>query len=278
MDVVHFFDDLQKSGRRLDGKPGTISPSTLHNIYKEFNSVMGLATEWDIIPSNPCKGVKLPTLKHKKGEAYDEPEIENLVHLLETDTTPENSLIARITLVSGCRAGEIAALESKHLHSKKNTLFIEQSMSIDDKKLIVKSTKTDRTRSVSIPKQLMDELLRWKLFKQTQLLKAGSGRKWPDHCFLFSDESGQPRRPDSISQFWNRFIVRNDMRKIRFHDLRHTSATLLINKGVHAKVIQERLGHSTIGTTMNVYGHVLEQADQTAATHFESLFSKKTSE
>lgn len=278
MDVVHFFDDLQKNGRRLDKRSGPLSSSTLHNIYKAFNSVMSLAKEWDIIPMNPCKGVKLPTLKHKKGEAYSEEEIGKLVYLLENDTTEENSLIAKIALISGCRAGEIAALEAKHLKPENNTLFIEQSMSMDEKKLIVKSTKTDRTRSVSIPKPLMDELLRWKIKKQTQLLIAGSDRKWKEHNFLFSDEFGQPRRPDSISQFWNRFIERNDIRKIRFHDLRHTSATLLINKGVHAKVIQERLGHATIGTTMNVYGHVLEQADQTAATHFESLFNKKTNE
>lgn len=239
---------------------------------------MSLATEWDIIPSNPCKGVKLPSLKHKKDEAYSEEEISTLVHLLETDTTEENGLIAKIALISGCRAGEIAALEAKHLNPENNTLFIEQSMSMDEKQLIVKSTKTDRTRTVSIPKQLMDELLRWKIKKQTQLLKAGSDRKWKEYSFLFSDEFGQPKRPDSISQFWKRFIERNELRKIRFHDLRHTSATLLTNKGVHAKVIQERLGHSTIGTTMNVYGHVLEQADQTAATHFESLFNKKTNE
>lgn len=59
----------------------------------------------------------------------------------------------------------------------------------------------------------------------------------------------------SVSQWWSRLLENNDdIKKIRFHDLRHTSATILINEGVHAKVIQERLGHSNIGTTMNTYG------------------------
>ncbi|MCM3224231.1 tyrosine-type recombinase/integrase [Terribacillus saccharophilus] len=71
-------------------------------------------------------------------------------------------------------------------------------------------------------------------------------------------------------------VDKYNLKKIRFHDLRHTSATLLINKQVHAKIIQERLGHSTISTTMNTYGHVLEEADQKAASHFDSMFEKKT--
>lgn len=98
--------------------------------------------------------------------------------------------------------------------------------------------------------------------------------KWPGHLFLFSDAYGQPFRPDSISQRWIRFTKRTELKKIRFHDLRHTSATLLISQGVHAKIIQERLGHSKIGTTMDTYGHVLQEAEQSAATHFETLFEK----
>lgn len=65
------------------------------------------------------------------------------------------------------------------------------------------------------------------------------------------------------------------MRYIRFHDLRHTSATLLINQGVHAKIISERLGYGNITTTMNIYGHALQSADQAAADKLDSLFSKK---
>ncbi|WP_241494808.1 tyrosine-type recombinase/integrase [Brevibacillus laterosporus] len=67
------------------------------------------------------------------------------------------------------------------------------------------------------------------------------------------------------------------MRYIRFHDLRHTSTTILINQGVHAKIISERLGHASISTTMNVYGHALQSADKEAANKFESIFHPTTS-
>ncbi|MFC0334041.1 site-specific integrase [Paenibacillus sepulcri] len=73
--------------------------------------------------------------------------------------------------------------------------------------------------------------------------------------------------------WFRQLIKKNGFQYIRFHGLRHTSATLLINQGVHAKIISERLGHGSISTTMNIYGHALQSADQAAADKFESLFS-----
>ncbi|WP_242066164.1 site-specific integrase [Brevibacillus laterosporus] len=73
------------------------------------------------------------------------------------------------------------------------------------------------------------------------------------------------------------FLKKHNLRYIRFHDLRHTSATILINQGVHAKIISERLGHASISTTMNIYGHALQSADKEASNKFESIFQPKVS-
>lgn len=275
LDVVHFFTDLQQNGKRLDGKEGQLSSSSVHNIFKAFTALLKMAVEWKIIEENPCNVVKLPSLEHEKGNPYDEEEVSKLLKDLESYASPRNQLITQIALVSGARAGEIAALETKHLNPKVNTIVIEQSLSLKEGQLILKSTKNKRIREVAIPENLMKRLLKQKLLKQTQLVKLGKNRHWPENQFLFSNESGKPLRPDSISQFWGRFRKRTNLREIRFHDLRHTSATILINRGTHAKVIQERLGHSTIGTTMNVYGHVLQKADQDSASHFEMLLEGK---
>ncbi|BFT73129.1 tyrosine-type recombinase/integrase [Paenibacillus sp. P36] len=84
---------------------------------------------------------------------------------------------------------------------------------------------------------------------------------------------GIPYYPKTLSDKWGDFIKRNPKLKyIRFHDLRHTSATLLINQGVHPKIISSRLGHSKIATTMDVYGHAIQSADFTAASKFDSFF------
>jgi integrase len=92
---------------------------------------------------------------------------------------------------------------------------------------------------------------------------------------LFSDYTGKPLHPSSVNTWWKRFIKRRGLDYINPHALRHTSATLLINQGVHAKIISSRLGHADIKTTMNIYGHALQTADQTAATKFDNLFSNK---
>lgn len=121
----------------------------------------------------------------------------------------------------------------------------------------------------------MDLLDKLELQRKKEKFKVGDMLEWEKHFFVFANEFNKPIRPDSIGQWWRRFITKNDFKYIRFHDLRHTSATILINEGVHAKVISERLGHADISTTMNIYGHVLEEADKTAAGHFDAFFEKK---
>jgi integrase len=137
------------------------------------------------------------------------------------------------------------------------------------------STKNERSRVVSLPIPLSQMLKKLKFQRTHEKLQVGDRWEWRDHFFIFAKEFGKPIRPDSICQWCRRFIEKNKFKKIRFHDLRHTSATLLINEGVHAKVISERLGHADISTTMNIYGHVLSEADQAAASHFDSFFQKR---
>ncbi|EAG2221683.1 site-specific integrase, partial [Listeria monocytogenes] len=96
--------------------------------------------------------------------------------------------------------------------------------------------------------------------------------KWSNHKFLFADMEGKPIRPDSIYQRWRRFLERHNLPVIRFHDLRHTSATLLLNKGRDIKIIQERLRHKSSVTTSNIYAHVLKDTHKDAASDFENPF------
>ncbi|MEG0259641.1 MAG: site-specific integrase [Lysinibacillus sp.] len=280
VDIVFFINDLQKDNKRRDGKEGKLSPSTVHNFYKAFSSIMTVATEWEIIETNPCKDIPLPKLEYKEGKAYGEEKIQSLFERLRKRASAEKRLLVELAVVSAARQGEIVALEEKHLNTKDNTILIEQAfVNVKGKGIVLKETKGKRKRTISIPANIMKDLVTLAAFKNYQLKEAKNEREWPGHTFLFSDEFGKANRPDSISQWWGRFMERNsDLERIRFHDLRHTSATLLINAGVHAKVIQERLGHSTITTTMNTYGHLLLEADQTASEHFGKLFERDENE
>src|SRR5699024_9800941 len=95
-----------------------------------------------------------------------------------------------------------------------------------------------------------------------------------DHKFIFCHLDGKPYRVDSFYQRWVRFLKRHGLRFVRYHDIRHSSATWLIKEGVNPKTIQERLGHKEMSTTMNIYAHVLKEVDQEASMKFDSLAKK----
>ncbi|MDF2791270.1 MAG: hypothetical protein K0S80_4372, partial [Neobacillus sp.] len=211
----------------------------------------------------------------KKSDVYSKEEISEVMTHLEKKPFHWQVLIL-LALSAGAREGEIAALEFKHINFEKSVVHIEQSLTeVVGEGVKLKSTKNDRYRFVSIPAPLLAMLKKLKVQRTHERLLAGDKNEWPNHFFIFANEFGKPIRPDSISQWWSRFIKKNKLKQIRFHDLRHTSASLLINEGVHAKVISERLGHADISTTMNIYGHVLAEADQAAANHFDTFFEKK---
>ncbi|WP_447402482.1 tyrosine-type recombinase/integrase [Lysinibacillus sp. fkY74-1] len=277
VDVVFFVGDLQKKKRRLDGKESELAPSTIHNIYKAFASIMNVAVEWNLIEESPCKNIKLPKLKYEEGKAYSEEQVKLLFERLNNRETAEKRLLVELAVVSAARQGELVAIEEKHLNVENNTLLIEQALvNLTGDGIIVKETKGKRKRVVTIPSNIMNDLVTLAAVKKYQLEEAGDERVWEGHTFLFSNDFGKPYRPDSISQWWDRFMKKNpDLPRIRSHDLRHTSATLLIHAGEHPKVIQSRLGHSNITTTMNTYGHLLQETDQRASSHFDKLFDDK---
>jgi integrase len=275
--IVNFMNDLKKDGKRLDGKKGVLSPSSIANCYRAFNNVLCRATEWKLIKENPAAGVNPPVVKMKKSDVYSKEELNILFDKLKEKPYHWQVLIM-LAITTGAREGEIAALEWKHIDMEKKTVLIEQSITeVIGKGVQLKSTKNERTRIVSLPESLVNMLKKLKAIRneETLAIKDKQEKEWEDHYFIFANEFNKPIRPDSISQWWRRFTSKYKLKHIRFHELRHTSATLLINEGVHAKVISERLGHADISTTMNIYGHVLAEADQTAASHFDNLFEKK---
>jgi len=270
--VLNFVNSLSKDGARLDGKPGSLSASSINNAYKAFNALLRFAYELGWASENAATNIKPPTPQKTETEVYSIKEIKILMGHLEKEPF-HWQLIILLALISAARQGEIAALEEKHVDFERGGIHIKQSLSNTTKEgLKLKSTKTGRQRFVSLPDQLMNYLRKQIHVRKQESFKAGQFQEWPDHLFLFANEFGKPLRADRISKWWRKFIGELNINKIRFHDLRHTSSTLLINDKVHAKVISQRLGHADISTTMNIYGHVMEEVDKETASYFDLLF------
>ncbi|OPA77442.1 site-specific integrase [Paenibacillus selenitireducens] len=272
MHIVNYMQKLSEEGSRLDG--GTLGQASLVYNYRVLKSIFTKAVNWKVIPKNPMEGVSKPKETTKEMEVYSEEEVELLLKLLEKENAKFRILII-LALTTGMRRGELLGLEEKHIDLDNEIIHIKQSIpKFVNREAVIKSPKTKGSvRKVVIPSSIIDELRTYISELKKQRLKSEEPWLGGDHFFLFSQPNGKPIYPKTLGEMWRSFHKRNPKLKyIRFHDLRHTAATLLINKGVHAKIISNRLGHSKITTTMNVYGHVIESADRSAAEKLNAIF------
>lgn len=275
MHVVNFMDDLRKDGQRLDGKKGKLSDSTIRNCYKAFNSILDCAATWKLIPENPAKSVKPPNASKKVKLEYSSDLIFSIIEAINKEPAEKQALFWT-TFITGCRQGEVVALEDKHVLEDKKAIYFEQSITeVVGEGLKIKQIKNGIEGVASIPDELLVILQKLIKSKRKDMMRLRDRWYMDDRIFIFSNEFGKPLRPDSVSQWWSRFIKRNKLEKVRFHDLRHLSVTFLIGKNVPIKSISERARHSRIGTTMDLYGHHILEVDQVAAEHFSEFFREK---
>lgn len=270
--------DLISNLERKDGKQGTLSNHSKEDIYRTLKSIFKYATQWNVISRNPMDGVSKPRDRNeieRLVNVYEEDEVMQLFEAMENE--PDHwRLFMTLAITAGTRRGENLGLEWKHIDFENSRIDIEQSIVIGKNGSLIKSPKSKSSkRLVTLPQSVMVELKKYrKQWLESKLLMAD---RWTekDHEWLFCNSDGTHFYPSSPSKWWKKFSERSGVRYIRLHDLRHTSASLLIAQGVHAKIIAERLGHSDIRITMQNYGHVLRTADQAAADKLDSLFQPR---
>lgn len=261
--------------KRKDGSNVELSFYTKFDVYRTLRSIFKYAVQWKVLVRNPLEGVNKPKNRNKKEvSAYDEEEVAIIFNALN-DEPFKWRIFAMLAIVAGIRRGENLALEWSDIDFEKSRIDIHQSIVSADGKTEIKDTKTNSSnRLVSLPASVMDELRKYRVHWVQEKLKA---KNWTEteREWVFHQRNGTYVHPSSATHWWNKFAKKLDIKYIRLHDLRHTSASLLIAQGVHAKIISERLGHANIKITMDTYGHALRSADQAAAETFESLFQPK---
>ncbi|WP_409306067.1 tyrosine-type recombinase/integrase [Peribacillus sp. SCS-155] len=276
MSVITFLNDLSEPGRRKDGKEASLSTATVEYNHRILKNIFQRATEWKVIKVSPLQDIKKPKVHQRETGVYNQEEAKLLLARLKSESLMWQVFI-HLAITTGMRRGELIGLEWDHVDFIGNTIHIKQSLTYVNGEYIIKEPKTKNSkRTVAIPENVMDMLKIY--YEKWRANKEGCANVWAEgnHCFLFTAFNGKPLHPSSVKNWWNRFIRKNELKYIRFHDLRHTSASLLINKGVHMKVISNRLGHADIRTTMNIYGHVLQDAEKAAANQFDDIFDSET--
>lgn len=248
------------SNGRKDGKGG-LSPHTVHYMHRVLRNALRQAVRWQMLGRNPTDAVEAPKIERKQMMALDEG---GTAALLEAARETTLFIPILIGALCGLRRGEITALRWRSVDLKRGELSIVASTEQTKEGVREKPPKSGRGRTVALPSLAVDELRQHRVKQAEALLKLGIRLSDDHHVVMRADTL--PLQPRSVTHMFELFLRHRGLTRIRFHDLRHSHATHLLANGVHPKVAQERLGHSSIAITLDLYSHVLPgmQADAAA--------------
>ena len=262
------------------------SQTMLHSTMKKLRQILKQAVRYDFIPCNPCDKLDLPRPSPRKMSALDATEARKLLDELSacevramegrgpraSNPMLERSRImaCRLAISTGMRRGEILGLVWKNVDEKNATIRIMQQFTTDCRVRAPKSRSGIRT--ISLDEPTLARLLEWRELQTRELarLRVVVDEETP----VISNTLGGFQNPGDFSGWWSVFRKEVGFPELRFHDLRHTQATLLIGNGVDIKTVQSRLGHSRAATTLDTYACALPENDRKAANLLETLFSE----
>ena len=236
-----------------------VKPNTVIHYHANIHKALKYAVKIDLIPSNPADKVERPKKDDFKGSYYTAEEIHAL-----TEAAYGTKLEIPVLLASfyGLRRSEVLGLKWDAIDFEANTMEVKRIVtqaSIDGKKVLVQADRAktkSSLRTLPLVPPIRDRLLELKGQQETYRRLCRSSYN-PDYLgYLCVDEIGNILRPNYVSEQFPKLLEKNGLRPIRFHDLRHSCASLLLANGVPMKQIQEWLGHSDFSTTANIYAHL----------------------
>lgn len=254
----------------------SISRKTKKRFLNALSSVFNVAKDqYRIINHNPVSDVRLPketSLKSETPKPYSIEEVNKMFLALEEHASDKTKALVLTAFFTGAREGEIAAVEEKDFDFANNTVRFHQRVVLDENKKYQRrdGLKASDSKTIPVPESYMNYMKQFMLQNQNARVMLDID---PEHKYIFGSPEGNFELPTSLYRNWKRFIKRAELRDIRFHDIRHTSASyLLADANIPIKAVQEILGHKDYRTTMNIYGHALEESKRAASDRFSKLF------
>lgn len=238
-------------GRRHD-KAGGLSPRTVGHMHRVLKQALGQAVRWELLTRNPADAVDPPKVDWKPMQTYDLPQTADLIEAVRGGPIFIPALLA---VLCGLRRGEICALRWRNVDLAAGQISVVESLEQTKAGLRFKAPKSGKGRTVALSETVVDELRAHRVKRAQEMLQLGVGLS--DDDLMIAHADGSVVQPIYVSQQWARSIAKTPLARLRFHDLRHAHATHLLANGVHPKVASERLGHSKVGITLDLYSHVI---------------------
>lgn len=248
-----------------------LTPGSIHVYHRVLSAVLFRAVKWGYISENPAARADLPSIASRKAAYLDEPDARQLLVLLQGEPIKWRAIIT-FDLLSGLRRGELLGLRWQDIDFDTQMIRICQTSNYIPKKGVYVDTPKTATsnRPLRLSRSaflLLEEYKQWQ-DHQKKLL----GDAWEDEDGrVFTTDFGAPMFPDSISQWFKKFVERTGLPKVTVHSLRHTYASLMIAEGTPLVVVSHQLGHAQTSTTSNLYAHVIASSEAQAAQTFDKF-------
>jgi integrase len=246
-----------------------LSPASVVKLHNILHASLGQAARDGLVIRNVAALVNPPRIP--KHEMTTWTPVQALQFLAAAESDPLEALYI-LAVTCGIRQGELLALEWSDVDLDHRSIAIRSTLSRTKTGLTIGETKSGKARQVCIGSRAVEALRQHRTRQIEERLRGG--RLWDDQHLVFTNGLGRPLEATNLRRrSFAPLLVRSGVPKIRFHDLRHTAATLLLQQDVHPKIVSEMLGHSQIAITLNLYSHVTPTMQRQAAETMDSLLA-----
>jgi integrase len=266
----HFYARLRQSGGR-DGKP--LAPATVRQVHAIVRRALQQGVRWGWIATNPAALASPPRVRRSPLEPPDPSEV---LRMIETAAAvdPDFGCFLRVAATTGARRGELCALRWRDVDLTARSITISRAVVEGANKTVVeKDTKTHGSRRIAIDEGTTVVLQEQQKRAMARALACGLEGLSPRAAVFSRRPDGSPWPPNDVTKAFIRLRNAVGLPEVRLHDLRHFSATRLLNAGVPVRTVSGRLGHANASTTLGVYAHFVTESDRSAAEQIGGILA-----
>jgi integrase len=248
-----------------------VGPRTVQYVHTTIRKALNDAVRWGLLVRNPAHYAAAPRPHRTELSTWTAAELRRFLTSVRGDRLFAAWQLAALT---GMRRGEVLGLRWADLNLEGGWLSVRQTLVVVDNQPLTSEPKTVRgRRRIALDP---DTIAALRSHHKTQVAeRLAAGPAWANTDLVFTRQDGTPLHPEHVRRQFDRHIARTGLPRIRFHDLRHTHATLALQAGVHPKVVSERLGHTTVAMTLDIYSHAIPALQQDAAATIAGLVSDR---
>lgn len=246
-----------------------MSPSSVRSVHACLRSILRTALERRLIQYNPADAIHPPKAKRMPLRVLDADEANRLLSVAEDEPLGALYILA---VTTGMRLGELLGLRWQDIDLDARRVSVQQALIRTGKAWYLAEPKTEHSRRhITLPQRAVRVLRAHGVDQKRSRLLAG--KAWEDHGLVFTNQWGEPLNGAHVTErLFKPMLRRSGLPAIRFHDLRHTAATIMLLQGINPRIVAERLGHSGVAITLDRYSHVLPSMQAMVADKLDELF------